>query len=63
MITKSLESFMGQLGYTLNHCETKIGGNWWLPGTVYYNEATGKWKTVNLAAMMMIEASLEHDAV
>ena len=62
MTTKSLESFMKNLGYELNHCETKIGGNWWKPQTVYYNEATGKWKSLNLAEMMMIEASLEQDA-
>ena len=61
MITKSLESFMRQLGYELNGSETKIGGNWWLPGTVFYNEATGKWKTANLASAMMIEASLRDE--
>ena len=63
MITKSLESFMSGLGYELNHCETKVGGNWWKPQTVFYNESTGKWKSLSLATMMMIEASLEHDAV
>ena len=62
MVTKSLESFMRGMGYELNGSETKIGGNWWKPGTVFYNEATGKWKTANLAEMMMIEASLEQDA-
>ena len=62
MVTKSLESFMSGLGYELNGSETKLGGNWWLPGTVYYNEATGKWKSLSLATMMMIEASMEQDA-
>lgn len=58
MITKSLQSFMSGLGYELNATESKIGGNWWKPGTVWYNETSGDWKTTNLATIMMLEASL-----
>ena len=61
MVTKSLESFMSGLGYRLNKEETKVGGNWWSPRTIFYNEASGKWKTVNLASAMMIEASLRDE--
>ena len=63
MITKSLESFMSGLGYKLNKNETKIGGDWWKPGTVFYNQSTGEWKSLSMATMMMVEASLEKDAV
>ena len=61
MVTKSLESFMGGLGYRLNKEETKVGGNWWSPRTIFFNEKTGQYKTVNLASAMMIEASLRDD--
>ena len=58
MITKSLESFMRQLGYELNQDATKINGRWWPPQTVFYSPITGRPISVSLATILMLEASL-----
>ena len=58
VVSKSLESFMRNLGYELNQTATKIGGRWWPAQTVFYNKVTGRPISVNLATILMLESSL-----
>ena len=60
-VTQSLRSWMRAQGYELNQDATKINGRWWPPQTVFYSHVTGRPISINLATILMLEASLIED--